>query len=186
MALLAGVGLVALRAADDNKQLHTDTKKLADEVGKKDWDALSKDGAALAKKYMTDQIMYQFKPRSAKKHPGIGIGDKPNAIKPDGIEHKLQKLTENVTRTDIKNAKDLKRMAEISAAIAAIVVNQSPPPDNAKQIAAWKRLSKEMYEASKAFGKVLDAKKPTAADIMKAATKLNGTCTDCHSIFRTS
>jgi len=183
LALLAGVGVVALRAAD-NKELHADTRKQADDVGKKDWDELSKAGAAIAKKYMLDDVMYQFKPRNAKKNPGIGIGSKPGAIKPDGIEQKLQNMAKRVSPADVKAAKDLQRMAEISAAIASIAVNLPPPAMGAKKPAAWKKHSKEMFEASKALIKALDTKKPDV--IKKAVINLNATCTDCHSIFRDS
>jgi cytochrome c556 len=185
LALLAGVGLVALRAAD-NKTLHADTKKQADEVGKKDWDDMSKAGAAIAKKYMLDDVMYQFKPRNAKKNPGIGIGETPGVIKPDGIEQKLQNMAKRVSPADVKAAKDLKRMAEISAAIASIAVNLPPPVMGAKNPAAWKKHSKEMFVAAKALSKVLDSPKPKADDIKKAVINLNATCTDCHSIFRDS
>jgi cytochrome c' len=181
LALLAGVGLVTLRAAD-TKTLHADTKKQADDVGKKDWDALSKEGAAIAKKYMLDEVMYQFKPRSAKKNPGIGIGETPGVIKPDGIEQKLQNLAKRVSPADVKAAKDLKRMAEISAAIASIAVNLPPPASGAKTPTAWKKHSKDMFEASKALIKALDTNKPDV--IKKAVLNLNASCNDCHSVFR--
>lgn len=182
LVLLVGVGLVALRAAED-KPVQADTKKLADEVGTKDWDALAKAGAPLAKKYQLDDIMHQFKPRGAKKNAGIGVGNTPGAIKPDGIELKLNNMTKRVTITDVKNAKDLQRMAEISAAIAGIIVNQQPPGMGAgKNPAAWKKHSKDMYARSKDLIKALNGK-DTAA-IKKAAINLNSTCTECHSKFR--
>lgn len=183
LALLAGVGLVTLRAADD-EPLHAATKKLADEVGSKDFDTLSKAGAPIAKKFETDRIMYQFKPRNAKKNAGIGVGTKPGEIKPDGIEQKLSNMGKRVTVADVKHAKDLKRMADISAAIAAIVANQPPPASGAKTPAAWKKYSEEMYKSAKGLSKALDGK-DTAA-IKKAAIKLNASCTDCHSVFRDS
>ena len=183
LALLAGVGLVALQAADD-KPLHAATKKLAAEAGTKDWAALSKAGAPIAKKYMTDEIMYQFKPRNAKKNPGIGVGSKPGAVTPDGIEQKLSNMGKRVTVKDVKDAKALKEMADVSAAIAAIIVNQPPAASGAKKPATWKKYSEEMYKAARDLNKALDGKKP--ADIKKAAIKLNSSCTDCHSVFRDS
>ena len=64
LALVAGVG-VAVYAADDNAAF-ADLKKQADQVGKKSWDELSKEGQALAKKHELLDIMYAFKLRKGK------------------------------------------------------------------------------------------------------------------------
>ena len=63
VAVAAGVGMLSVRAAD--APAAPDIKKLADQVGKKSWDDLAKEGQAVAKKHddLVD-ITDVFKPRS--------------------------------------------------------------------------------------------------------------------------
>src|SRR5438093_4043453 len=122
VALVAGVGVLAVRAAD--APAAPDIKKLADQVGKKNWDELAKEGQAIAKKHddLTD-IMDVFKPRNKDaKVSGIGVGDKAGAIIPDGIEQKIIRMAGRVgvTDKDMAKAPALKRMSEIAAAVAAV------------------------------------------------------------------
>ncbi|MBI1913930.1 MAG: hypothetical protein HYS12_04225 [Planctomycetes bacterium] len=184
LVLMTGVGMLVVRA--DESPAAPDVKKLADQVGKKDWAALSREGQTIAKKLDEQKlelldVMYLF--RFRKKGPGvsgIGVGETPGAIVPDGIEAKTLKLSKVVQPADLDKAADLKRMAEISAAVAAITIHM--PNDNVKQVPGgikkWQRISREMHDASKDLIKALDAK--NLVQIKTAATKLQNSCTRCH------
>jgi len=185
LALLAGVGVLSLNAADDDKGANGDVKKQADEVGKKGWDELAKAGQPIAKKHELLDVMNGFKLRKpGAKIQGIGIGDKPGAITPDGIEAKIINMARRVTPADLKNEKDLSRMTDVAAAIASIAVNQSPvdAPMGAKTPAKWKELMQDMYKASRDLNDALKSK--STDNVKKAASNLNKSCNDCHSIFR--
>ncbi|MBI1913962.1 MAG: cytochrome c [Planctomycetes bacterium] len=186
VALVAGVGVLAVRAADTPAA--PDIKKLADQVGKKSWDELAKEGQAVAKKHddLLD-IMNVFKPRSkVAKVSGIGVGDEPGAIIPDGIEQKIIRMAGKVgvTERDIAKAPALKRMSEIAAGVAAVAVHK--PNDKAQKNAAsmqkWKDWSKEMHDSAQDLIKALETKDRT--QVKAAVMKLNGSCTKCHSEFR--
>jgi len=186
LVLAAGAGVLSLRA--DDAPATPDIKKLADQVGKKSWDELAKEGEAVAKKYddLLD-IMHVFKPRSKDaKVSGVGVGDKPGAILPDGIEQKLIRMAgrAGVTDGDMAKAPALKRMAEIAAAVAAAAVHK--PNKDAQQtkddIKKWQELSREMHEGSLELIKALESRNRVQAKA--AAMKLQGTCTRCHSDYR--
>lgn len=189
LVLVAGA-TVTLSAADEaGTAAQADVKKLADQVGKKGWDDLAKEGQPLAKKHELLDVMYSFKLRKpGAKVSGIGIGDKPGAMTPDGIEAKIINMARRVTPADLKADKELIRIAEISAAIAGIAVHQSPvqAPMGQKTPAKWKELSADMYKASKGLTDALKAPKKTTADVKKAAMKLNASCAECHTVFRDS
>ena len=186
LTLVAGVGVLSLRA--EETPAAPDVKKLADSVGKKNWDELSKEGEAVAKKYddLLD-IMHVFKPRSKDaKVSGVGIGDTPGTIIPDGIEQKIIRMAGRVgvSETDIAKAPALKRMAEISAAVAAAAVHKpnKDAPKSKEDTQKWKDYSKEMHDASLDLIKALEKK--DRAQAKTAVTKLHGTCTKCHNDFR--
>ncbi len=186
LVLAAGGGVLIVRAAD--APAAPDIKKLADQVGKKNWDELAKEGEAVAKKYddLLD-IMHVFKPRSKDaKVSGIGIGDMPGAIIPDGIEQKIIRMAGRVgvTEQDMAKAPALKRMAEIAAAVAAAAVHK--PNKEAQKtkddIKKWQDLSKEMHDSSLELIKALESKNRVQAKA--AVMKLHGTCTECHGKYR--
>lgn len=184
LALIIGVHGSAKPAAED--EAYADIKKQADLVGKKNWDDLAKDGKALAKKHedMLD-IMNAFKLRKGK-IAGIGVGDTPEAIQPDGIEAKIINISKkpmNPTTLE-KEQKDLIRMAEISAAIASITVHQCPVEKKTKDRDPkdWNKWMKDMYDESNELIKAL--KEKNALGVKSAAFRLNGTCVECHAVFR--
>src|SRR5436309_1168174 len=96
--LIVGAGLLALvgwaltspsRAADD-KDINPAIRTLAAAIEKKDAEGAKKQAEAVAK--MADEmgdVMHAFALRTKK---GLGVGDTPAAIMPDGIELKLQAL----------------------------------------------------------------------------------------------
>lgn len=194
VAALCGAGLLSMAADDekkDNKEVVEAITKQAEEMTKKDWSAATKEGEGIAKKHMLEDIMNLMKLR--RKDPkgggfvgGVGLGTKPGAVSPDGIEAKIINLTKNPMplATLNKQSAELIRMAEITAAIASATVHLSPVEKKMgqKDPAKWKELMKDMHGASL---DLIDAvKKKDAAGVKKMANKLNGTCTECHGIFR--
>jgi hypothetical protein len=188
LAVVAGVGVLSVRAAEEAPAA-PDVKKLADEVGKKDWADLSKDGEAISKKY-TDLIdvmgVFKLRKTEGKGTSGIGIGKTPGAILPDGIEAKILNLSKAVRKGDLEKADDLKRMAEIAAAVAGITIHM--PNEDAKKTQQdtkkWQEYSKDMHDASKELIKSLDGKSSNPAQVKAAALKLQNACTACHNDYR--
>src|SRR5262249_15598234 len=162
LALAAGARVLSLRA--DDAPATPDIKKLADQVGKKSWDELAKEGEAGAQK--NDDllgIMHGFKPRSKDaKGSGGGGGGEPRATLPPRIEPKLIPMggRAGVTDGDMAKAPALKRMAEIAAAVAAAAVHK--PNKDAQQtkddIKKWQELSREMHEGSLELIKALESR----------------------------
>ncbi len=193
LVLASGVSVLAL-ADDDKDKPSPETKaaaaavqKLADDVGKKDWDTLTKAGSEVAKKNELEHVMAGFKMRrvvvkTGDAVGGIGIGKVPAAITPDGIEAKISSL--RMKPLAAKEQADLIRMAEITAAIAATSTHQCPVDAKMgkKDPAKWKEWSRDMYKSSQELIKALKAK--DAKDIKSAASKLTTSCNSCHEIFR--
>jgi hypothetical protein len=186
IALVAGAGVLSLRG--DEAPATPDIKKLADQVGKKNWDELAKEGQLIAKKHdELRHIMNVFKPRNKDAEvSGIGVGDNPGEILPDGIDQKILRMAGKVgvTDKDIAKAAALKRMSAIVAAVAAAAVNK--PNDKAQKNAAtiqnWKDWSKEMHDSAQDLSKALEAKDRSQAKA--AVVKLHDTCVKCHEKFR--
>src|SRR5262245_39366625 len=189
--VLALGGACLLSVAADEKEAVASIHKQADDMTKKDWAAASKAGEAIAKKHELEDIMYVMKlrranPRGAGFVGGLGIGGKPGAITPDGIEAKITRMTKSPMEMGelTKETPDLVRMAEITAAIASTAVHQCPVPaaQGQKSPAKWKELSEQMHKSSL---ELIDAlKKKNPANVKESANRLNGTCTECHSTFR--
>jgi mevalonate kinase len=187
VALLGGFGLLSVYAQD--KEVTESITKLAGDSTKKSWADLTKDGAAVAKKHELVDIMNLFKLRkTGAKTSGWGVGEKPGGISPDGIEAKIINMTKNPMpdATLAKQQADLIQMAERVKGIAAATIHQCPVPakQGAKDPAKWKEWMEEMNKASDELIKALKDKKPE--EVKKAANKLNGTCTECHGVFRDS
>jgi len=177
LALVAGTAVLSLRAAEEAPAA-PDVKKLADQVSKQDWNNLSREGQKIAKKYEElNDVMGVFKPRriqpGAAGTSGIGVGNKPGVILPDGIEAKILDLTKRIRKGDLdNNAADLKRMGEITAAVAGIALHK--PSEKAMKAGAagikkWEEYSKEMHDASRELIKSLGQKTPGAAQVKAAA-----------------
>src|SRR5262249_21194483 len=134
MALAFGFCFVTAAAAPaDGPQ--ADIGKIADALAKGDMKA-AQDQAKAVKADLED-VMHTFSLRTSK---GAGVGPTPGAIKPDGIEAKLQNLTKRVMPADLKNdGAALERMAYITAAVAEIAKNHVPTEKKGeKDPAKWK------------------------------------------------
>jgi cytochrome c556 len=191
--LIAGAGLLVLglgilaaggRAADD-KDSRQALRKAADLIEEGKMDEAKKAAKDIAKKYELDDVMHAFQLRTKK---GEGLGDKPGAITPDGIEAKLIGLAKAKpmgAKQLEKEAAALARAAYISAAIAEVAkfkVPERDPKEPKKNPKVWEALSKDMGEASLELAKAAKARDPKG--VKDAASKLNTSCNNCHTDFR--
>jgi len=141
------------------------------------------DPQAVAKKHMIEHVMRGFKLREK---GGIGLGEKPEAITPDGIEAKIllwatKKLP---TKQDLsKDSAAYVKGIEIVKTIADINEFYAPKEKKGdKDPVKWKKFNEDMKVASKSLIEALKATDPGKVKI--AAGKLNQSCNDCHGIFR--
>lgn len=174
--LTAGTG-----SADDKtlKAAQDAVAKVADLLAKND-EAGAKAAAAEARKaYDLDDIMSVFKARGKK---GVGVGPTPGAIKPDHIESYFQNMEKRPPAQ--KDASAVERAANLSAAVALIVVDKCPveKKEKDKDPKEWKQWSEDMRKSSLELAQALKAYK--AADIKAAAKKVNESCINCHGPFR--
>jgi Cytochrome C' len=169
-------------SAGDEKVLAGKILKIADLVEKGDAAGAQKAAAALAKDTELEDVMHLFKPRKKK---GLGVGDKPGSITPDGIEQQYIKLGRDELSQGqaAKEASALARMGYVTAAIADFAMHK--PNDKVKSAQDkqdWKKWTTEMRETSVAFAEA--AKSKSSAAVHKAAEKVNASCNSCHSKFR--
>jgi hypothetical protein len=188
--LLAGAGS---GVADDKKEKkdngpQADIRKIADLFEQGDLAGAKAQAKASAGKIEDlEEVMNLFALRKADGKGGEGIGPKPGAIKPDGIEAKLQNLTKRVLPNELKNDNAaLQRMAYIAAAIAEIAQSKCPVDKKMgeKDPAEWKKWSEEMSASALELAKSIKA--GNATDVKKVALRLDGTCRNCHGVFRTN
>lgn len=158
-------------------------------------EALEKGDAAAAKKLAEDaakaedlgDVMNLMGMRRAAKSKGLGVGDKPGAITPDGIEAKLiglSKGTKPVPQAQLnKEADALAQLAFRVAAIGHIARLKAPEKDQGdKKKKDWLEWSETMAKSAEDLGKA--AKDKNAEAFKAAAVKLQATCNNCHGTFR--
>jgi len=180
LVLAAGFGVLMVRAAESPAA--PDIKKLAEQIGKKDWDALSKEGQAIAKKQeeLLDVMVLMKPPQKEGQGPGVSSS---GVVEP-GIEGTIIRLSKRVTPRDLENAADLKRKASTAAAIAGVATHM--PNDKAKQTAGdikqWQDYAREMHDGSVELIRTLEGK--DRDKVKDAALKLLGACTKCHIDYR--
>jgi cytochrome c556 len=190
--LLAGAALLALgicilvagsgNAADENeKAARAALRKVADLIDKGDLGAAKAAAKDIAKKYELEEVMHAFQLRTKK---GEGLGEKPGAITPDGIEAKLINLAKKAlpAKQLEKEADALARAAYISAAIAEVANFKVPEKDAKKNPKDWIAWTKDMTDAAQDLAKAAKAKDPKG--VKEAANKLNTSCNNCHGVFR--
>jgi len=168
-------------------------QKQADDVTKKDWKALSKQGEALAKTHDLADVMNLMRTRKLDekgnievKTSGVGVGKEPGKIKPDGIEAKIINMKRNPMPAGVLASQqaDLIRMAEITAAIASVSVHQCVVDKKMgeKDPAMWKKWMEDMHTSAVEMVKAAKAKNAVA--LRDAAKKAHDSCLDCHKVFR--
>ncbi len=195
-ALLLGLGLLAgpqfALAADDEvpKDVKEAILKIADLIDKGKMDDAKKEAEDLVKKKKYDPLTVgKFKDPmhalSLRTKGGLGVGSKPGEFKPDGVEAQIMSLGKKaLTATALKkDADELKKMAEITVAVADITAAATPKKDDGKKkVKNWEKWTKEMRDA--ALELKAAAEKKDSKAILNAAKNLDGSCTSCHQDFR--
>lgn len=180
-ALCLALACVGMAWAEENCK--KDVDRLADLFEKKDLEGAKKLGEELGKKYELDAFMVLFQQR---KNDGFGVGDKPNVIKPDGIENKLLDMSKkemSAKDLDAQNAA-LLRMCYQTAALAEMTLHRCPvdKKQGTRDPVEWKKWTEDMRKCSLELADAVAAKNPK--DTRTAAGKLCRSCQKCHDSFR--
>jgi hypothetical protein len=169
-------------SAADDKNSSGPVLRIAEALEKKDMDAAKKQAAALADKSEVEDVMHMFSLRRAK---GFGVGSKPGAINPDGIEAKLIDLAKKPKAAAQITAEGdaLVQMGYVAAAIGEFAQAKPPAKDEGKKKKKdWLAWSADMKESALAFAEAAKTKNPAA--VQKAASKLYSSCNTCHAVFK--
>jgi hypothetical protein len=184
--LVVATGLIVDRswaADEEDKEIADAVRKIAKAVAANKPDDAKKEAEALvAKKKDLGDVMNMFK---ARKTGGLGIGPKPGAIMPDGIEAKVLALAKKkLTTAEVKiQAPDLEKMGDDIAAISYVGDVHTPKKkDGTKDPKDWTKWMEDMRKGAKDLSKA--AKAQDAAAIKDAAMKANASCSNCHGVFR--
>lgn len=138
--------------------------------------------AELAKKYSLDELMHVYKFRNK---GGLGVGETPGAITPDGIEAKLQGLQKKeADKADLsKNGKAYATMGEVSLILADLSEAHTPKEKKGeKDPKKWKEFVEKMRKGSNEL--IAASSKGDSKALKSAAKTLNDSCVECHGIFR--
>lgn len=183
-ALVLGIGVLSSRTSNaaDGKTLVDGVLKIADAMEKKDAAGAKKQAETIAKDTAMDDLMHLFSLRTKK---GLGVGAKPGAVSPDGIERKLTDLAKKPL--DAKQMGDeaqaIKEMGYDMAALAAVCAAKSPDKDDGKKKKKdWVAWSDDLQRQSLQLADA--AKNKKADELHKAARAADATCTKCHDVFR--
>lgn len=184
--LVVGIAIVAgsgpSTAADADKDLQEAVLKISGALEKKEAAEAKKQASALAKKTDMEAVMHLFTPRTK---GGLGIGPKPDEVKPDGIEKKLQDLIKNPPAGAqlAGEAAALQRMGVDMAAICEVVTALVPDKgDAAKKKKEWLAMTAELREAGLELAAAAKDKK--VGPLFQAARKAHASCEKCHEVFR--
>jgi cytochrome c556 len=164
-----------------NKAAQEAVLRMADAVQRKDFDAVKREADAVAKSIDgLNDVMNLLRLRS---RGGLGLGDKPGAVSPDGMEAKLVNMAKRPFGQPqlAKEAKELVRMAYVNAAIAQVSEARTSV-DGTADPKAWQKWSADMRQASLELADAAQA--VDAGRVKAAAKKLNSSCTECHDKFR--
>jgi hypothetical protein len=118
---------------------------------------------------------------------GQGIGPKPGAVKPDGIEMKLNNLADSTKPLKDKQLAaekaDLQRALEITRAVAEVTPRYAAKyAKNMAEEKLWAKYSDEMKKTTQEMLDALMAGDPKK--VQRAAGNVSGNCFDCHTKFR--
>ncbi len=164
-----------------NKQARDAVLGMAGLVERKDFGALKQRADAVAKSIEgLDDVMNLLKLRA---RGGLGLGNTPGAIAPDGMEAKVVNLSKRpLTQPQLaKESKELVRLAYVNAAIAQVSESRTDA-DGSKDPKAWQKWSVDMRQAALELADAAQAMDPVR--VKAAAKKLNTSCTECHDKFR--
>jgi hypothetical protein len=183
LCLLTGTSVST--AADD--KIPDDVKdailKIADLIEKGKTDEAKKEAEALVKKKEYDggkvgglaEPMRIFKPKTK---GGLGIGSKG-----DGIEATIISLGKG-TKPKL-SMDDIKKAAYITLAVTEITHAATPKKDDGKKkVKEWEKWTKDMQGVATDLAKETSEKKPDLKKVSASAKNLDGTCSECHQVFR--
>jgi cytochrome c556 len=175
--LALGLGIFVLAASDTSGADDFDVKAAVQGLVNGKGDA-----KAIASKAELGEVMHLFKLRTKK---GWGVGDKPGAITPDGIEAKIISLgKKELPKADLdKQAAALEELAKRTKAIGDVTDQFAPKSGTGeKSPKNWKKWVDEMKAGADDLAKAAKAK--DAKGVKDAANKTNTACNECHSVFR--
>jgi len=183
---LAELGLLFTIAgrgsAGGEAELAAKVNKIADALEKGDASGAQALAKALAKATELEDVMHVFRPRKKK---GIGVGDKPGAVTPDGIEQQLIALGRDAPAAALlaKEGGALARMGYVTAAVGEFTIAKAPEKDMGKKTKArWGQYVNGMLDGAKDLAAASKAMKAEA--VKAAAIKLTNNCNSCHMYFR--
>ncbi len=179
--------------AADNKDLKGAIGKVADAMEKKDFHNAKKQAETIAKENELEDVMnlFKFRARTIEGQTRIdkramGIGPKPGAINPDGIEAQVITLAMNepAQKELDDHSGDFARAAYVAAAVAEVASRKCPveKKEKKKDPKDWQNWTENLRQASLELAEAAKAKK--LAEVKKAAGKMNAICTSCHKVFR--
>jgi hypothetical protein len=182
-----GTGLLVVNlvhAADEDKELRDNVLKLAAMMGTNNAGANDQAARAIADKVDDiEPVMDLMKPR---KDGGIGVGAKPGAITPDGIEKKIIDMDKKpLSQAQVNQQGDaLQKMADQVAAISVVAQYKCPvkKKEGDKDPKDWDQWAKDMHKFALELSGAAKAK--NAAGVKKAVSQLNEACNNCHSVFK--
>jgi cytochrome c556 len=172
-------------ADEDLKKAGQEIVQLAEAIKKKDQAQIKKLTESL-KKHDLDVIMGTCGLRNL---GGIGVGDKPGVIKPDGIEKKVEALGKKaLLPSQLKDeAPAIAKMAyEIAAINELAIVHPSAPEKDEGQAKkkTWVDSAKDLQAAALELASAAEAKKLDPQSIQKAASRVDANCQKCHTDWR--
>jgi hypothetical protein len=177
--LTAALGLIYAAGpgrAGDEKALRGAVLKIAAAVKKGDMEGAKKMAAVIGKKAENmEDVMDLLKPKNK---GGLGFGPGPT----DGIERKMLAIARDGPKAaEVPHVEDA---AYVIVAISLIAEGHTGkvPETNKKKRKDWEKFSEDMKTAGMNLAKAGMTKAP--ASIRTAATKVNNSCSACHSIFR--
>jgi hypothetical protein len=159
--------------------------KAAHLLEKGDFFAAKETAEAFAKGKEVEDLARMFRQRAK---GGIGIGLKPGAIKPDGIEATFCLLegrpVEQLRANLDTQADDLARACYITAAIAEAHRGHCPVKEkkDKKDPKDWEKWSVTLRDTAIELAGAVQEKHPVK--VKATLTKLNRTCNSCHDVFR--
>jgi Cytochrome C' len=187
------LGLVALghAYADDDeivvpKKIQETVNKMADNVGK--GNKVDKDATMFFMDHKEElkKTMWVFKQREKDGKGGLGVGPKPGAYKPDGIEALIfnQLAMKPMQQLDAKtSAADLNRLADITLAMVEITGKFAPEkPVGKKTPKEWNGSNEDVKKAALLLKDAVKA--GSNADMKTALGQIAAGCTRCHNTFR--
>jgi cytochrome c556 len=188
VAALASV-LLTVRADDDTirvpKDIQDAVNKMADDIAKDN--NVEKDAVAFFKDHKGDlkKTMWLFKPRDKDGTGGLGVGAKPGAYRPDGIEaflHNQNSRWPSMALNLKTAADDLNRLADVTLALAEILPQYTPEKKNRTNPKIWNDASGDMKQAALALKKNIKA--ADNARVKQSFLALAESCNKCHTNFR--